>query len=183
MAKNKELTFEEKLKEALIPKEEQPYEISENWEWVKLGSVSDYKKGPFGSSLTKSLFIPKNKNTIKVYEQKNAIQKNWKLGSYYISEEYFKNNMSSFEVKENDIIVSCAGTIGETYIMPHGIEKGIINQALMKIKLNENIDKKYYLFYFDYTLKNLSNTYSKGLAIKNIPPFKIFKELAFILPH
>lgn len=182
MAKNKELTFEEKLKEALIPKEEQPYEIPENWEWVKLGSVGDYKKGPFGSSLTKSLFIPKNKNTIKVYEQKNAIQKNWKLGSYYISEEYFKNNMSSFEVKENDIIVSCAGTIGETYIMPSGIEKGIINQALMKIKLNENIDKKYYLFYFDYTLKNLSNTYSKGSAIKNIPPFKIFKELAFILP-
>ena len=136
MAKNKELTLEEKLKEALIPKEEQSYEIPESWEWVKLGSVGDYKKGPFGSSLTKSLFIPKNKNTIKVYEQKNAIQKNWKLGSYYISEEYFKNNMSSFEVKENDIIVSCAGTIGETYIMPPGIEKGIINQALMKIKLN-----------------------------------------------
>lgn len=182
MAKNKELTLEEKLREALIPKEELPYEIPESWEWVKLGSVGDYKKGPFGSSLTKSLFIPKNKNTIKVYEQKNAIQKNWKLGSYYISEEYFKNNMSSFEVKENDIIVSCAGTIGETYIMPPGIEKGIINQALMKIKLNENIDKKYYLFYFDYILKNLSNTYSKGSAIKNIPPFKIFKELAFILP-
>lgn len=33
MAKNKELTLEEKLKEALIPKEEQPYEIPENWEW------------------------------------------------------------------------------------------------------------------------------------------------------
>ncbi|MFR3818157.1 MAG: restriction endonuclease subunit S, partial [Fusobacterium varium] len=34
MAKTKELTLEEKLKEALIPKEEQPYEIPENWEWV-----------------------------------------------------------------------------------------------------------------------------------------------------
>ncbi|WP_130891274.1 restriction endonuclease subunit S [Fusobacterium ulcerans] len=41
MAKNKELTLEEKLREALIPKEELPYEIPESWEWVKLGNVSE----------------------------------------------------------------------------------------------------------------------------------------------
>lgn len=41
MAKNKDLTLEEKLKEVLIPKEDQPYEIPESWEWVKLGNVSE----------------------------------------------------------------------------------------------------------------------------------------------
>ena len=40
-----------------------------------------------------------------------------------------------FEVFPNDIIVSCAGTIGETYVLPTGMRKGIINQALMKISL------------------------------------------------
>ncbi len=170
------------IDEMLIGAEEEPYKLPNNWVWIKLGELGEYKKGPFGSSLTKSMFVPKGENTIKVYEQKNAIQKDWKLGNYYITEEYFKNNMTSFEVKEKDIIVSCAGTIGETYILPIGIEKGIINQALMRITLSKNISEKYYLFYFDYILKKASNDLSNGSAIKNIPPFKIFKELGFALP-
>lgn len=170
------------IDEMLVGAEEEPYKLPNNWVWIKLGELGEYKKGPFGSSLTKSMFVPKGENTIKVYEQKNAIQKDWKLGNYYITEEYFKNNMTSFEVKEKDIIVSCAGTIGETYILPIGIEKGIINQALMRITLSKNISEKYYLFYFDYILKKASNDLSNGSAIKNIPPFKIFKELGFALP-
>ena len=182
MPKKKEnLSPEERLAKAIIPKEEEPYKLPDNWVWIKLGETGDYKKGPFGSSLTKSMFVPKGENTVKVYEQKNAIQKDWKLGNYYITEEYFNKAMTSFEVKESNIIVSCAGTIGETYIMPENIEKGIINQALMKIDLNKNINKKYYLLYFDYILKRISNTLSNGSAIKNIPPFKIFKELPFAL--
>ena len=39
MSKKKEVTIEEKLKEALVPKEEQPYEIPDNWEWVRLGTI------------------------------------------------------------------------------------------------------------------------------------------------
>lgn len=170
------------IDEMIVPNDEIPYEIPNNWVWLKLGETGNYKKGPFGSSLTKSMFVPKGENTVKVYEQKNAIQKDWTLGNYYITEDYFNQAMTSFEVKEDDIIVSCAGTIGETYIMPKGSEKGIINQALMKIELNETIDKNYYLFYFDYILKRVSNTLSNGSAIKNIPPFKIFKELPFTLP-
>ena len=180
--KKGELSIEERLEQSIVAKEEEPYKLPSNWVWAKLGELGEYKKGPFGSSLTKSMFVPKGENTIKVYEQKNAIQKDWKLGNYYITEEYFKNNMTSFEVKEKDIIVSCAGTIGETYILPLGIEKGIINQALMRITLNKNIIEKYYLLYFDYILKKASNDLSNGSAIKNIPPFKIFKELGFALP-
>ena len=107
---------------------------------MRLGEVGIYKKGPFGSSLTKSIFVEKSKDTIKVYEQQNAIYKNEKLGNYYIINEYFNNKMKGFEVKSGDIIVSCAGTIGETFIMPKTIEKGIINQALMRIKLSANIN-------------------------------------------
>lgn len=38
MAKKK-LTIEEKLQAALVPAEEQPYKVPENWCWVKLGAV------------------------------------------------------------------------------------------------------------------------------------------------
>lgn len=39
MSKKKEVTAEEKLKNILVPKEEQPYEIPDNWEWVRLGTI------------------------------------------------------------------------------------------------------------------------------------------------
>ena len=36
--------------------------------------------------------------------------------------------------------------------------------------------------YFDYVLKDSAQKSSKGSAIKNIPPFEIFKQLLLPLP-
>ena len=158
-----------------------PFEIPENWVWCKLDNLAFYKKGPFGSSLTKSMFIPDNGDAYKVYEQKNAIQKDSNLGHYFISDEKFQE-LKGFEVLPNDIIVSCAGTIGETYIMPSDFRSGIINQALMIIRLH-NIDiTPFYLLYFDFILKNEAGKDGKGTAIKNIPPFDILKNYWIPLP-
>ena len=159
-----------------------PFEIPENWEWVKLGNVGLYKKGPFGSSLTKSMFVPKSKSTVKVYEQKNAIQKDYTLGDYYISQDYYLSKMKGFTVGPGQIIVSCAGTIGETYIIPPEAPVGIINQALMMIDLVKSINWDFYLIFFDHVLKENARTISKGSAIKNIPPFEIFKNMLMPLP-
>ena len=158
-----------------------PFEIPESWAWCKLDNLAFYKKGPFGSSLTKSMFIPDNGDAYKVYEQKNAIQNDSNLGHYFISGEKFQE-LKGFEVLPNDIIVSCAGTIGETYIMPSDIRSGIINQALMIIRLH-NIDiTPFYLLYFDFILKNEAGKDGKGTAIKNIPPFDILKNYWIPLP-
>ena len=162
--------------------EEIPFDIPSSWCWTKLKNIGTYKKGPFGSALTKSIFVPKGENTIKVYEQKNAIYKDVNLGDYYISLDYFENKMRGFEIFPQDIIVSCAGTIGETYIIPDKFERGIINQALMKMRISTHIYPAYFLVYFDYVLKKYSIDKSKGSAIKNIPPFKIFKEYFFPIP-
>ena len=162
--------------------EEKPFEIPNNWKWIRFGEVGLFKKGPFGSALTKSMFIPKSKEAIKVYEQQHAIKKDASLGTYYISREYFESNMSGFEVKSGDIIVSCAGTIGETYILPDEIEQGIINQALMRVTLVPSIDKEFFMFYFDSNLKTNAQNESNGMAIKNIPPFDVMKNWYFPLP-
>ena len=156
--------------------------MHEGWAWCRLRNIGEYKKGPFGSSLTKSMFVPKSENTVKVYEQKNAIQKDHSLGEYYITRDYFESQMQSFEVFPGDILVSCAGTIGETYILPDNIEQGIINQALMKMKITSLINTDYFLMFFDHILKEESANNGKGTAIKNIPPFDIFKNFLFPLP-
>ncbi|EKE3731245.1 restriction endonuclease subunit S [Campylobacter upsaliensis] len=160
---------------------EAPFEIPNTWAWVKLGDICEMKKGPFGSAITKDMFIPNGNNAVKIYEQKNAIQKSETLGEYYISLEHFEK-LKQFEVFENDIIVSCAGTIGEIFRIPKNAPKGIINQALMKIKLVNEEWIPYFMIFFDFLIKQKSQENSKGSAIKNIPPLDILKNFSIPLP-
>ena len=161
--------------------EEIPFEIPKGWEWCRLNDLALYRKGPFGSSLTKSMFVAKSTQSIKVYEQKNAIQKDCTLGDYYISKEKFET-MQSFVVKPNDIIVSCAGTIGETYLLPSDAPVGIINQALMRVTLFDLNMVEYWQIYFAYMLLNEAQMKGSGSAIKNIPPFEYLKAVLVPIP-
>lgn len=161
--------------------DEIPFDLPKGWEWTRLGELADYRKGPFGSSLTKSMFVPCSASSIKVYEQKNAIQKNFSLGEYYITQEKFAE-MRAFEVCPNDIIVSCAGTIGETYILPQNAPIGIINQALMRVSLFERLMSEYWRLLFEYVITQDSLMKGTGSAIKNIPPFEYLKKILVPLP-
>ena len=170
-----------KKTKATSDKPHYPYELPEGWAWCKLDELAFYKKGPFGSSLTKAMFVSKGDDTYKVYEQKNAIQKDCTLGTYYISKEKYES-LSGFAIQPFDIIVSCAGTIGETYVLPRNIQKGIINQALMLIRLYYRDIEQFYLLYFDFILKEEAKNSSKGTAIKNIPPFDVLKNFYIPIP-
>ena len=174
--------YEKRGSEEVCIDEEIPFEVPSSWALIRLDDIGIYRKGPFGSSLTKSMFVPKGADTVKVYEQKNAIQKDHTLGTYYITRQYYESKMKSFTVEPGDILVSCAGTIGETYVLPDQIELGIINQALMRMTIFAPINLNYFLLYFDYVLKQTAKESSKGSAIKNIPPFEIFKKLILPLP-
>ena len=127
------------------------------------------------------MFVPYSKSVIKVYEQKNAIQKDYRLGHYYISDTKF-NQMQSFVTNPGDIIVSCAGTIGETYQLPDDAPIGIINQALMRVCLYDKSISEYWQMSFDYILLVNSEMKGAGSAIKNIPPFDVLKSLLVPIP-
>ena len=161
--------------------DEIPFDLPDGWAWVRLGCLGQYKKGPFGSSITKAMFVPDTPDAVKIYEQKNAINKDATLGSYFISAEKYET-LKGFEVFPNDIIVSCAGTIGETYVLPTGMRKGIINQALMKISLYDLGILDFYLMYFDFQLKSAAQEQGHGIALKNIPPFDVLKRYLVPIP-
>ena len=154
-----------------------------DWNEKTFNDVADYKKGPFGSALKKEIFVPKSNDTVKVYEQQNAISKDWKLERYFVTNEYFQSKMKSFAVSGGDIIVSCAGTIGEMYELPHDAEEGIINQALMRVRIKKSvINSMIFRCVFDKMISTEGVKISNGSALKNIPPFADMKKQSVFVP-
>ena len=156
-----------------------PVENEKGWEVTSLEKVcSSIIRGPFGSALKKEFFVLPDDTTYKVYEQKHAIQKDANIGNYYVTADKFKE-LSRFEVKAGDIIMSCSGTIGELFIIPSNAEKGLMNQALLKFTLNDCICKDYFLFLMESVKKNFT---IRGTGLQNIGSVKIIKAMKFGLP-
>ena len=152
---------------------------SGKWEVETLADVcSSVVRGPFGSALKKDVFVPKSNNTVKVYEQKHAIQKSANIGTYYISQEKYEE-LKRFECKPGDFIMSCSGTMGEFYQLPIGCEKGIINQALCKFSLNNKIEA---LFFLEWMKQSIHNLETKGSGIQNVAAVSFIKQMPVFLP-
>ena len=101
--------------------------------------VVDMIKGPFGSDIKKSLFVPRSKDTYKVYIQGNAIHNDESLGDYYISKEYYDQKMYRFQVHPKDYIITCDGTMGKYIRLSDDIEPGIISASLLKLTVDESM--------------------------------------------
>lgn len=140
-----------------------------------------FLRGPFGGDLKKEIFVPKAENTYKVYEQGVVLQKNPNIGDYYITKEYFDKKMYRFEVKPKDFLVSCSGVnYGAIYQLEDIITKGVINQALLRIRLNKDIidDDYFYYLFQSYIVKMIVG--KKGdSTIPNFPAVSILKKLKF----
>ena len=137
-------------------------------------------RGPFGGSLKKDEFI---ENGYLVYEQKHAIYSDFNYQKYYISKEKYQK-MLRFKVESGDLIVSCSGTLGRIAEIPKEYKEGIINQALLKIKLDRNIiNNKFFmvLFRMKYNEKELQRV-SLGSGISNFPSMKEVRNFDFIVP-
>jgi len=157
--------------------------IPEDWEVKRLKDLCIEKglvRGPFGGALKKEYFVNKG---VKVYEQKNAIYRSCEIGDYYIDNNKYLE-LKRFELKPNDFIVSCSGTIGKIYLIPSNAPKGIINQALLKITTNNAVvSKEYFLYYFEWEKfqeRIIDNT--QGGAMKNLVGMSIFRETLIPVP-
>ena len=147
-----------------------PITNEKGWEIEKFEDVcSSMTKGPFGSDIKKSLYVPKSEDTYKVYIQINAIEKDATLGTYYISKEYFDNKMFKFEVKPNDYIITCDGTLGKFLRLPQSIEKGIISASLLRLTLNEKINYKYFEHIWDCYILQQQTKDIRNTALKHLP--------------
>ncbi len=173
MAKKKEKTLEEKLQEALVPENQWPYILPENWCWTRLENVANW-----GSGGTPSRKHPEyyqgNIPWIKTGELKDDFIYD---AEEHISEEAIsKSNAKLFPV--NTVVLAMYGaTIGKAGIM--GCELAT-NQACACGVSNESIN---YRFLFEY-IKSQKDGFiasGKGGAQPNISQ-QIIKSYPIPLP-
>jgi len=139
------------------------------------------KRGPFGGALKKEIFV---ESGYLVYEQYHALNNDFSFQRYFIDEDKY-NELKAFGVKPKDIIVSCSGVnLGKLAEVPEGSPAGIINQALLKISLNQSIilNDVFIDIFMHPSFKKAFYGDFRGAAIPNFPPMSVFKEFEFIVP-
>ncbi|UEA74527.1 restriction endonuclease subunit S [Lachnospiraceae bacterium GAM79] len=138
-----------------------------------------YIRGPFGSALKRG---DMKDNGIPVYEQQHAIY-NSRHFRYYIDEQKF-NEMKRFQVNTDDLIISCSGTVGKVSIIRSDDPKGIISQALLLLRVDQNKILPLYLKYF-FTSRDGYNAIvsrSSGSVQVNIAKRNVIEQIPLMLP-
>lgn len=137
-------------------------------------------RGPFGGALKKDSFV---ESGYKVYEQRNAIYQSVDLGSYFITPSKFKE-LKRFEVRSGDFIISCSGTIGKIFKIPENFQRGIINQALLKLTIDTSkYSGEYFFHYFSWDkFQSVIIDSTQGGAMKNLIGMPEFKKTAIPMP-
>ena len=144
-----------------------------------LNPTEGIRRGPFGSALKKELFVQNSEYV--VYEQQNAIYDQFNT-RYRISEEKYRE-LKKFMLLPGDFIMSGAGTIGKISLVPEGIEKGVFNQALIRLRVNKNTDKEFFLQWMrSPEMQNKLTKANPASAMVNLVPMSEVKEWDVIVP-
>ena len=142
-----------------------------------LGNICRFVRGPFGGALKKEIFKPTG---YAVYEQQHAIYRKLEF-RYYIDKQKYEE-LKRFAVHPGEMIVSCSGTIGKTFVIPENAPEGVINQALLKLTPTSRINVFYLQYFFDNTISKILNSVARGGAIKNVPSVEELKAIKIPIP-
>ena len=176
------LTIEERLQQALVPAEEQPYEVPENWVWVRLGAVCSFERGiTFPSSAKQS---EKDEENIPCLRTAN-VQDELDLDNLiYVNKKYYKNNNDKL-VREHDIIMSTANSrelVGKTSFVYNVDNPMIFGGFVMALRANRILSK--FLFYYlrlEFLLGRFRGESTQTTNIANISSSAL-AEYTFPLP-
>jgi len=162
MAKNKnvEISLEEKLKQALVPVDEQPYTIPSNWVWTRLGNIVTLDNGEIIDNEELDYFDVK------------TLRRNSDTGVDV------EKKISGRIVEKNDLVILVDGeNSGEVFKIPY---RGYMGSTFKKLKFNtEEIWN--YISMFLRKNKEVFKNNKVGSAIPHLNK-KLFKEFEFPLP-
>ncbi|WP_299339191.1 restriction endonuclease subunit S [uncultured Psychroserpens sp.] len=188
IAKRKEsiALLDELLKSTFLEMFGDPVRNEKGWDLKTIEEFSkkekhSIKRGPFGGALKKEIFV---NDGYLVYEQYHALNNDFTFARYYIDEKKYKE-LEAFSIKPGDIIISCSGVnLGRLAIIPDNSKKGIINQALLKVTLNQKLMSNI-MFVHIFTNPHFKQKFFgnvRGSGVPNFPPMSSFKRFKFICP-
>ncbi|WP_020620588.1 restriction endonuclease subunit S [Paenibacillus daejeonensis] len=141
--KKQSLSAEEMLEQALVPEDEQPYEVPGNWVWTRLGKLGRVKGGkrlPPGHVLQEEV-------TSRPYIRVTDIEHN--SVNYekvkYVSEDTF-NKIRNYTISKNDLFISIAGTIGRVGMIPESLNGANLTENAAKITEFNSLEQKYLMY-------------------------------------
>lgn len=158
-----EQTLEEKLKMAIVPKEEEPYKVPDNWVWTRLKNITDKitdgaHKTPTYTDSGVPFISVKDIRDNKIYFDDTK----------FISEEEHKELYKRCNPEKGDVLVTKSGTIGRTAVIEDDTEFSLfVSVALIKNKKDVILSD-----FLSYAMKDYINKIDisndiKGGVIKN----------------
>lgn len=167
------LTIEERLQQALVPAEKQPYEVPENWVWVRLESVASW-----GSGGTPSRKHEEYYNGDILWIKTGELNNGWIYDTEEkITDEGLKKSSAKLFPPYSVLIAMYGATIGKVAIL--GVP-ATTNQACACAVCNHSL-LYMYLFYYCISQKNVFIEKGKGGAQPNISQI-ILKQHPIPLP-
>ena len=147
-------------------------EIPTGWDvervkYVIQNNADGIKVGPFGSALTNEV-VSSEEGKYKIYGQANLIRKDFNYGDNFVTEENYRR-LINYEVLPDDIAVSMMGTIGKCSVVPHGIQPGIMDSHLIKIRLSKKMSPRFFEYIYEsYVVYEQLVVNSKGSIMNGL---------------
>jgi len=172
--KESALTPEEKLAQALVPEEEQPYQVPDNWCWSKIGAVCSFERGITFPAAAKEA-IPTDRN-IPCLRTANIQDELIIDDLIYVDKSYMKGNDSKL-TRKDDIIMSSANSrelVGKTSYVSYVPYPMTFGGFVLTIR-SKNILSKYMYYYlrFEFLMGKFMGESTQTTNIANINTSKL----------
>ena len=181
-AKKKEvLSLEEQLEQTLVPVNEQPYEVPENWCWVRFDSLSkDMADGPFGSNL-KTEHYTENKE-VRIIQLSNIGEEGWREeNTKYTTFEHVKTIARSI-VEPGNIVIAKMMPAGRAIICPSSEKMYVLSSDAVKMVPHSKLDVKYLVYCINSQMfRNQVQENTQGIT-RARTSIKKLKQYVFPLP-
>lgn len=158
------LTIEERLQQALVSADEQPYEVPENWVWTYISSgfdVTSSKRVHKSDWLSEGIPFYRTRELVKLSEQ------GYVDNELFISEDLYKTFKKEFGVpQKNDLLISGVGTIGVPYVISDENEFYFKDGNVIWLKNKGVFDASYmYYLYKTVFIDNQIHSMSAGTTV------------------
>lgn len=165
MAKNNkvEISLEEKLKQALVPVDEQPYTIPNNWVWTRLGDVNEIITGNTPSKNESSFW--ENKDIFFVKPDDLSQGRHLSFSKECIDKRAIKKVRM---LPKNTTLICCIGSIGK---VAYSEVESCSNQQINSLVAKENCVYPLYNYYLVNSIffqsQMLENSSATTISILN----------------